>query len=195
MAHGDVLYRAHKWILRSAPTTTTTTVMPFYEYLGGISEHTWTHSAAVERSTLTLHTVGQEPELLDSEKKSWHTVPSANLLIPLSTFRVHKRTSGHAYTGPHTNTQYSCCVSNPERPELWEQGECSAAGHNGVSHSGQSVETHTCSHTHSLTHSGSWRGGIDTHHTHSSSASSSLISTLRVRHMEPEGVKARLCQR
>lgn len=53
-------------------------------------------------------------------------------------------TQGHT----PTHTQYSCCVSNPERPELWEQGECSAARHNGVSHSGQNVEnTHT--HTHS----------------------------------------------
>lgn len=39
--------------------------------------------------------------------------------------------------------QYSCYVSNPERPDLWERGQSSAWRHNGVSHSTQNRGAHT----------------------------------------------------
>lgn len=47
------------------------------------------------------------------------------------------------------HTQYSCCMSNPDRPGLWEQGERSDAGHKGVSHSRQQAQAHTDGRTHS----------------------------------------------
>lgn len=52
--------------------------------------------------------------------------------------------SAHVYAYARTRAQYSCYVSNPEEPDLWEQGQSSLWRHNGVSQSMQNRGTRTC---------------------------------------------------
>lgn len=51
--------------------------------------------------------------------------------------------SAHVFAYARTHAQYSCYVSNPEGPDLWEQGQSSLWRHNGVSQSMQNLGTCT----------------------------------------------------
>lgn len=55
------------------------------------------------------------------------------------------------------HTQYSCYVSNPERPDLWEQGQSSAWRHNGVSHGTQNRGAHAHAKTERYLPGKAWR--------------------------------------
>lgn len=55
------------------------------------------------------------------------------------------------------HTQYSCYVSNPERPDLWEQGQSSAWRHNGVSHGTQNRGAHAHAKTERYLPGKEWR--------------------------------------
>lgn len=99
--------------------------------LSNTTQHSYTvHSQLCARKT------GYWQKLGYKKKKKSQLTPST----PCPQYRnVH---TANECTCPHIHAQYSCCVSNPQRPELWEQGECSLARHNGVSHSRQNLETH-----------------------------------------------------
>ena len=143
-----------------------------HEYFSEASEEMWTRSTLLLSNTTHSHctqpAAGQNNWILRSSADIQSLLtPSATSLQTytlLTSAHVHTYTGPHSNTHTHTHTQYSCCVSNPERPELWEQGECSVARHNGVSHSRQNLETHTHRKT------DSWQGRTDARHTQSDSS-------------------------